>query len=79
MQLLAPIQLRGRVIGVFNMAQSGLQVGSGITVGLLGGVIGIHWSLGLSALALVVADLLLLVYVYRGRETARAEEAALVR
>jgi len=75
-QLLAPADVRGRVIGVFNMSQSGLQVGSGITVGLVGGLIGIHWSLALSALALVVADVALLAYVYRGRGLASGELTA---
>jgi hypothetical protein len=42
-------------------------------VGLLGGVIGIRWSLGLSALALVIADVALLAYVYRGRRLAVGE------
>src|SRR5204862_6760860 len=65
-QLLAPAHIRGRVIGVFNMAQSGLQVGSGVTIGLLGVVIGIHWSRALSALAVVAADLGLLLYARRG-------------
>jgi MFS family permease len=44
-QLKAPLEIRGRVIGLFNMASLGLRFGSGITVGLLGGVIGNHWSL----------------------------------
>ena len=53
-QLLAPPDQRGRVVGLFNMAQSGLKVGSGFTVGVLGGMIGIHWSLGISAVALLL-------------------------
>ena len=44
-QLKAPLEMRGRVIGLFNMAALGLRFGSGITVGLLGGAIGNHWSL----------------------------------
>lgn len=44
-QLKAPLEIRGRVIGLFNMASLGLRFGSGITVGLLGGVIGNHGSL----------------------------------
>jgi MFS family permease len=53
-QLLAPPDQRGRVVGLFNMAHNGLKVGSGVTVGVLGGAIGIHWSLGLSAVALLL-------------------------
>jgi MFS family permease len=51
-QLLAPPEKRGRIVGVYTMASNGLRAGSGISIGLLGGVIGIHWSLGLSAITL---------------------------
>ena len=50
-QLDAPLDKRGRVIGLFNMASLGLRAFSGISVGVLGSLIGIHWSLALSALA----------------------------
>jgi MFS family permease len=50
-QLEAPPDRRGRVVGLFSMAQNGLRVGSGVTVGLLGTVVGIHASLEWSALA----------------------------
>jgi hypothetical protein len=53
-QLSAPASIRGRVIGVFSMAASGMRTFSGITVGMLGGIIGIHGSLSLSAGALLV-------------------------
>jgi hypothetical protein len=61
-QILAPIELRGRVIGLYNMAQYGLRIGSGMTVGVLGSFIGIHWSLALSAAAFLVVALGLLIY-----------------
>jgi hypothetical protein len=51
-QLNAPADIRGRVVGLFNMAGLGMRAFSGITVGLLGAAIGIHWSLGLSAAVL---------------------------
>jgi MFS family permease len=54
-QLSAPAPIRGRVIGVFSMASSGMRMFSGITVGMIGGLIGIHASLALSAGALFVA------------------------
>jgi hypothetical protein len=38
------------VIGLFNMSSLGLRAFSGISVGLLGSLIGVHWSLALSAL-----------------------------
>jgi MFS family permease len=53
-QLSAPAAMRGRVIGLFNMSALGLRAFSGIFVGLLGSVIGIHWSLGGSAVVLLV-------------------------
>ena len=53
-QINAPMDIRGRVIGLFNMSSLGLRAGAGITVGLLGGMIGIHWSLAISALCLIL-------------------------
>jgi MFS family permease len=53
-QLNAPGALRGHVIGVFSMASLGLRFVSGITVGLLGSLIGIHASLSLAAVVLLV-------------------------
>jgi len=51
-QLNAPAELRGRVIGVFSMSANGLRTFSGLSVGLLGASIGIHNSLSYSAAAL---------------------------
>ena len=53
-QLLAPPEKRGRVVGLYGVSANGLRTGSGFTVGLLGAAIGIHWSLGASAAALCV-------------------------
>jgi len=53
-QLNSPPAIRGRVIGVFSMASLGMRTFSGITVGLLGGMIGIHFSLAASAAALIL-------------------------
>lgn len=58
-QLNAPAEIRGRVVGLFNMAGLGMRAFSGITVGLAGAAIGIHWSLGLSAALLLLALLAL--------------------
>jgi MFS family permease len=49
-QVRAPDALRGRVIGLFVMASLGLRAFSGVTVGLGGAAVGIHWSLALSAM-----------------------------
>jgi MFS family permease len=59
-QLNAPIGLRGRVIGLFNMASLGLRAFSGVSVGLVGSLIGVHRSLALSALIMLVVALGLL-------------------
>jgi MFS family permease len=64
-QLLAPAEKRGRIVGVFNMASNGLKAGSGFTIGLAGGLIGIHWSLGVSAVLLGTFVVCLLVYTSR--------------
>jgi MFS family permease len=61
-QLNAPPQLRGRVIGLYSMSALGLRAFSGITIGVIGGLIGIHWSLALSALALFSITLGLLAF-----------------
>ncbi|MNC87749.1 enterobactin exporter EntS [compost metagenome] len=61
-QLNAPTQIRGRVIGLYNMSALGLRAFSGITIGVIGGMIGIHWSLALSALALLAITLCLLAF-----------------
>jgi len=53
-QLEAPHEIRGRVIGLFNMSSLGMRTFSGITVGMVGGLIGIHWSLAISAIVLLV-------------------------
>jgi MFS family permease len=53
-QLGAPVDIRGRVIGLFNMASLGMRAFSGISVGLLGAFTGIHWSLGLSAAVVLI-------------------------
>ena len=36
------------MIGLYNMSSLGLRAFTGVTVGLLGSLIGIHWSLALS-------------------------------
>lgn len=57
-QLLAPPGDRGKVIGVYGVSASGLRFGSGITVGLFGAVIGMHWSLAVSAAALCIGTVI---------------------
>ena len=72
-QLTAPQAIRGRVIGVYNMAGNGLRAFSGLTVGVGGDFIGIHWSLALSAGLLLFVTMGLLGYALKA---AHAEAAA---
>jgi MFS family permease len=66
-QLRAPAQLRGRLIGLFNMSNNGLKAFSGVTVGVIGGLIGIHWSLAISAMILLAVTVALFALVIPGR------------
>jgi len=59
-QINAPLENRGRVIGLFAMASYGLRAFSGVSVGLLGSLIGVHWSLAASALAMLATAAALL-------------------
>ena len=61
-QLNAPNAVRGRVIGLFAMSALGLRAFSGVTVGLGGSVIGIHWSLALSAATLLALTAAMLYF-----------------
>jgi MFS family permease len=71
-QLHAPEALRGRVLGLFGMASSGLRTFSGISVGLVGSALGIHASLAASCLAFTLIGALL------SWRAVRAERAAVV-
>ena len=65
-QVSAPPAVRGRVIGLFVMSALGLRAFSGVTVGLGGSLIGIHWSLALSAATLLLITTAM-VFVTRTR------------
>ena len=66
-QLAAPPEERGRVVGVYAMSSGGLRAGSGLTVGMLGILTGIHWSLAISATALCVCTLVTAALTFRAR------------
>jgi MFS family permease len=70
-QLNAPAEIRGRVIGVFAMFANGMRTFSGLSVGLLGASIGIHNSLSYSAAALF----LLYTGIFVARSLARRRPA----
>ena len=60
-QMNAPAEMRGRVIGLFNMSALGLRAFSGITVGLVGTLVGVHHSLAGAALVLLALTAWLLI------------------
>ena len=66
-QLLAPVDLRGTVVGLFNTAMLGLRAGSGLTIGVLGTFIGIRLSLELSSLMVVLIAIALFARDARAR------------
>jgi MFS family permease len=61
-QLESPLALRGRLIGLFTTSAYGLRAFSGVTVGVIGGLIGVHWSLALSSLLLLAVTLALFAF-----------------
>jgi len=64
-QLRAPAPIRGRVIGLYLLSGLGMRAFSGVTIGFAGGLIGIHWSLALSALVLLAVIAALLAFTLR--------------
>jgi len=82
-QLLAPREKRGQVVGLYGVGANGLRLGSGITVGFFGAVVGLRVSLGVSALAMVactgiVAGYLALGSRRRGAPAGAAEHSDVV-
>jgi len=75
-QLLAPREKRGQVIGLYGVAANGLRIGSGFTVGLLGAVFGLRVSLGVSALAMVAGTAVVAGYLALGTRRRGARELA---
>jgi MFS family permease len=70
-QMLAPAHARGRIVGLFNTAVLGLRAGSGVIVGMLGALIGIHLSLVLGAAAVVATAAGLLAWETRSLRAGR--------
>ena len=66
-QLNAPAEIRGRVIGVFTMSALGLRTFSGVSVGVVGSFIGIHAALAASATTLALLSLTLLAATGKAR------------
>jgi len=64
-QLNSPPPLRGRIIGVYTLASLGMRLFSGLSVGVVGGLIGIHASLAICAAALLLLTIALLSASWR--------------
>jgi MFS family permease len=62
-QLRAPREKKGQVIGVYGVGANGMRIGSGFTVGLLGAAVGLRPALGWSAAALCACVALLAAYL----------------
>jgi MFS family permease len=70
-QLNAPTHMRGRIVGVFVMSSLGMRTFSGVTVGVVGAMIGVHYSLTLAACILFVLLLALFLAVTRVKPAAQ--------
>ncbi|HVA14782.1 MAG TPA: hypothetical protein VNF99_16160, partial [Stellaceae bacterium] len=74
-QLHAPAPIRGRVLGLYSMAQMGLRSFAGISVGVVGSGIGVHHSL-LLAVSLLFAITVALFWKVRPAAMVVAEPGA---
>jgi MFS family permease len=61
---------RGRTYGVYGVFASGLRTGNGITLGVLGALIGIPYSIALCAALLVIGAVISGLYARSGRRAA---------
>jgi len=62
-QLRAPREKKGQVIGLYGTGANGMRIGSGFTVGLFGAAVGLRPALALSSAALAACVLLLAAYL----------------
>ncbi|MEE1618604.1 MFS transporter [Brachybacterium sp. J153] len=72
-QLRAPVEQRGRVIGVYSMLTTGLRTGNGITLAVLGSFIGVTGTVLVGGVTLVVGAVVIAALVAlaaRGRRRA---------
>jgi MFS family permease len=53
-QIHASPAIRGRVIGLYGTSFNGMRAFSGVTIGMGGSLVGVHWSLAISAVVLFV-------------------------
>jgi MFS family permease len=71
-QLEAPEDERGRVYGVYGMFASGFRTGNGITLGILGALLGIPFSIALCAGLLILGAIASAIYARSGRKAVAA-------
>ena len=69
-QLEAPDAERGRVIGAYSMFSRGMSTFSGVTVGVVGSLIGIPSSVLIGGAALALGALVIAAYMLSGRRSA---------
>ncbi|MGH3249738.1 MAG: hypothetical protein ACRDOI_26545, partial [Trebonia sp.] len=62
-QLRAPREKKGQVIGVYGVGANGMRIGSGLTVGFFGAVVGLRPALGWSSAALCACVVILGAYL----------------
>jgi MFS family permease len=74
-QLRAPREKKGQVIGAYGVGANGMRIGSGFTVGLFGAAIGLRSALGWSSVALCACVAALAIYLAVAGRRDRAPEA----
>lgn len=62
-QLRAPVEQRGRVVGVYNMFGSGLRTGNGVTLAVLGAALGVGTAVWIGGAVLVLGALVVAVVI----------------
>jgi len=75
-QMLAPREKRGQIVGLYGVGANGMRLGSGFTVGIFGAIVGLRVSLGLSALALCAGTAIVAAYLWLGNRRAAAAAVA---
>jgi MFS family permease len=73
-QLRAPRERRGQVVGVYGVGANGMRIGSGFTVGLLGAAVGLRPALGWSSAAMCACVLVLAGYLARNARRSPASD-----
>ena len=77
-QLRAPVEQRGRVVGVYNMFGMGLRTGNGLTLALLGAALGVGTAVAIGGVALMAGALAVGLVIALRRSPSRNETTAAV-